>query len=182
MSEQDKTKNALRRLIAEHGVDMAAVSKAIGKNHAYIQQYLTRGVPAELSYKTALSLADFFGCGMETFGMRGAGARPSNDLGKNRHPVQAIRRLVGLNASQFARALGEKEADIHNIENGVSPLTERLMLKICSTFQIDPAEFAGFSPALTADERVMLLRIRSLKPAQRRALDALFKKFEKDRA
>ncbi len=72
MSEQDKTKNALRRLIAEHGVDMAAVSKAIGKNHAYIQQYLTRGVPAELSYKTALSLADFFGCGMETFGMRGA--------------------------------------------------------------------------------------------------------------
>lgn len=179
MAQQDKTRMALRRLIAERGVDMSAVSKAIGKNHAYIQQYLMRGVPADLSYKTALALSDYFGCGLDLFGMKVGPARPASGT-RPRHPVQSVRRLMGLSPAQFARALGEKESDIQAVEDGKAPLDEKLTLKICTTFEIDPADLAPLPPALTAEERIILLRMRGLSAAQRRALDAFFRKCEKE--
>jgi len=178
-SQQDKIRSALKRLIDDRGVDMASVSKAIGKNHAYIQQYLTRGVPAELGYKTALALSDYFGCGLEIFGIR-AGKPVSNDA--RPHPLVSIRKLTGLKTSEFARALGEKESDLKNIEDGKNQLTEKLLLKICRTFHIDPEDLAEYAPAMSADERVMLLRFRQLTPGQRKAMETLFRKFEKERA
>lgn len=181
---QDKIRAALQRLIDDRGVDMATVSRAIGKNHAYIQQFLHRGVPAELGYKAALALADYFGCGIDVFGIAGTPLRASNDTNKDtkRHPVQSIRRLMGLSTAQFAKALGEKESNILAIERGQTPLNEKLLFKMCQTFQIEPEDLAGYAPALSEDERVMLLRFRRLTPAQRRTLDTLFSKFEKERA
>lgn len=176
---QDKVRAALRRLIEDRGVDMAAVSRAIGKNHAYIQQYLNRGVPADLGYKSAVALAGYFGCGVETFGIKGVKA--SND-GRPRHPIESIRRLIGLDAAQFARALNEKETDLADIEQGRKPLTEKLLLKICTTFEIEPEALAEYAPAMSADERVLLSRFRRLNPAQRRALDSFMLRFEKERA
>ncbi|MCB1538522.1 MAG: transcriptional regulator [Alphaproteobacteria bacterium] len=182
----DKIRNALRRLIAERGLDMSAVSRAIGKNHAYIQQYLTRGVPADLGYKTALALAEYFGCGLEIFGIRAPGAA-SNDAAPAqtsapRHPLQSIRRLTGLGPAAFARALNVPEAEIVAIESGEKPLPEKLLLRVCNTFQIDPADFAGYAPALSESERVMLMRLRQLTPAQTRTLETILRKFEKERA
>jgi len=181
MSPPDKTRNALKRLIADSGVDMATVSRAIGKNHAYIQQYLTRGVPAELGYKTALALADYFGCGLDVLGLR-VPTPPSNDSPRARHPLQSIRKLVGLSPAQFARALNEDEKTVAEIESGKHPLTEKMLLKICRTFQIDPEDMAEYAPAFSPDERVTLLRIRGLTPMQRREMEKLFRKFEKERA
>lgn len=175
----EKIRGAIRDLIEERGVDMATVSKAIGKNHAYIQQYLTRGVPAELSYKTITDLAEYFGGGLELFGLQKEAA---NSNAQARHPLQSIRRLVGLTPEQFARALGAKESEIRAIENGSKPLNEKMLLQVSRTFQIPPEDLAQYAPALSPEERVMLLRFRQLTTAQRRAIDDLFRKFERERA
>ncbi len=52
----------LKDLIASHDppLDLATVSRAIGRNHAYLQQYLRRGVPKHLPEKARFALADFF--------------------------------------------------------------------------------------------------------------------------
>lgn len=183
---QDRVRANLRRMIEDRNVDMAAVSRAIGKNHAYIQQFLNRGVPSELGYRTALALAEYFGCGADVFGIGGGTyIKASNDGGRDaapRHPLQSIRRLIGLDTAQLAKALGEKESDILAIERGRAPLNEKMLLKICRTFHIEPEDLAGYAPALSPDERVMLLRFRQLTADQRRTLDTLLARFEKERA
>ena len=40
---------ALERLIEERGEDYAALSRLIGRNAAYIQQFIKRGTPKRLS-------------------------------------------------------------------------------------------------------------------------------------
>lgn len=180
--KQDSVRLALRRLIEDRNVDMATVSRAIGKNHAYIQQYLNRGIPAELGYKVALALADYFRCPPDMFGISaGSQLRASNDAGQ-KHPLQSIRRLIGLTQSQMAKALEEKESAMAAIESGSAPLNEKLLLKICRTFHIEPEDLAGYAPALSPEERVMLLRLRRLTPDQRKSLENLFTNLEKERA
>ncbi|NBX66583.1 MAG: XRE family transcriptional regulator [Proteobacteria bacterium] len=184
--KQDNTRIALRRLIDQRGLDMSTVSRAIGKNHAYIQQFLNRGVPSELGYKAAMALAEYFQVTPELFGIEtNTFIKPSNDTGRDgglRHPLQSIRRLMGLTTGQMAKALNEKEATIDAIEAGKASLNEKLLLKICRTFRIDPEDLAGYAPALTPEERVMLLRFRGLSPEQRRTLDSMLSSFEKERA
>lgn len=52
----------VRKLILDRldelGLDMAEVSRAIGRNPAYIQQFLKRGVPAELRERDRAALAE----------------------------------------------------------------------------------------------------------------------------
>lgn len=55
--------DAVRQLIVdrlkEMGATMKAASLAIGRNHAYLQQFIERGSPAELSERNRLNLAAF---------------------------------------------------------------------------------------------------------------------------
>lgn len=53
----DRVRDLLRKRIAERGLDMAKVSRAIGRNHAYMQQYLSLGKPKELPEKVREALA-----------------------------------------------------------------------------------------------------------------------------
>jgi phage repressor protein C with HTH and peptisase S24 domain len=41
----DKVRQLVRAKLAEHRLTMSEVSKAIGKNHAYLHQFLDRGIP-----------------------------------------------------------------------------------------------------------------------------------------
>jgi len=182
---QDKIRTSLRRLIEEHGVDMATVSRAIGKNHAYIQQYLTRGIPAELSYKTAMALARYFSIEVDMFGITGITApsgltiRASND-GKKRHPVQTIRRMMGLNPAQFADAIKENARTIEAIESGKIPLSENQLFKICQTFHVDPEDLREFVPQFSDEERNVIFRMRQMSPQQKKAFEAALKKIGKE--
>ncbi len=57
--------DAVRKLILEkadeRGTNLSELSRKIGKNHAYLQQYIKRGVPAELPEKVRRSLAPVLG-------------------------------------------------------------------------------------------------------------------------
>lgn len=52
---------ALARLIEERGEDYASLSRLIGRNSAYIQQFIKRGTPRKLDEKDRATLARYFG-------------------------------------------------------------------------------------------------------------------------
>ncbi len=57
----DQARENLDRLIQERGVNYSSVSRMLGRNAAYIQQYIRRGSPRELDEKDRLVLSRFFG-------------------------------------------------------------------------------------------------------------------------
>lgn len=57
----DRARELVRSKIEELGLDMAQVSRAIRRNHAYIQQYLKSGTPRELPEVTRYALAQILG-------------------------------------------------------------------------------------------------------------------------
>jgi phage repressor protein C with HTH and peptisase S24 domain len=52
---------ALQRLIEERGEDYAALSRLLGRNAAYVQQYVKRGTPRRLAEEDRRLLARYFG-------------------------------------------------------------------------------------------------------------------------
>ena len=61
---------ALERLIQERGEDYSALSRLIGRNAAYIQQFIKRGVPRKLDEKDRETLARYFGVSEKVLGGR----------------------------------------------------------------------------------------------------------------
>ena len=57
----DDARSTLARLAAEQGHDFATLSRLIGRNAAYIQQYVRRGTPRRLSEDDRATLAQFLG-------------------------------------------------------------------------------------------------------------------------
>jgi len=53
-------RNVLERLCAERGEDFAGLSRMLGRNAAYIQQYVRRGVPKRLKEEERRKLAHYF--------------------------------------------------------------------------------------------------------------------------
>ena len=60
MMEEDP-RAALERLIAENGDDFAGLSKLVGRNTTYIQQFIKRGSPKKLPEEERGILARYFG-------------------------------------------------------------------------------------------------------------------------
>ncbi len=50
----------LQRLCLERGEDFAGLSRMLGRNHAYIQQFVKRGVPKRLGEAERRKLARYF--------------------------------------------------------------------------------------------------------------------------
>ena len=57
----DPVRKRIRQLIGDKNLDMKSLSLALGKNHAYLQQYLERGIPKELNERSRLLLAEQLG-------------------------------------------------------------------------------------------------------------------------
>ena len=78
----------LERLCAERGEDFAGLSRMLGRNPAYIQQFVRRGVPKRLKEEERRKLARYFSIS-ETM----LGGPPEKETGPGglvsikRHPV-----------------------------------------------------------------------------------------------
>lgn len=59
--EEDGGRAALQRLIEERGEDYSGLSRLIGRNPAYIQQFIKRGTPKRLAEEDRRRLASYFG-------------------------------------------------------------------------------------------------------------------------
>ena len=97
---------ALSRLIAERREDYAGLSRLIGKNAAYIQQFIKRGVPRRLDEGDLRVLARYFGVGPHELG-----ARTSLDVESDM--IRVARLDVGASAGHGA--LNERETPISHI-------------------------------------------------------------------
>ena len=95
---------ALERLVRESGSDYASLSRLLGRNPAYVQQFIKRGVPRKLDEEDRKILARFFGVDeAELGGPQGGGAA----AGEAR--LVAVPRLdVGASAGAGASANGER--------------------------------------------------------------------------
>ena len=60
--DRDLVRDRLQQRLWEAGVSLAEASLAIGRNKAYLQQYLARGMPRVLSHQDSEALAKRLGC------------------------------------------------------------------------------------------------------------------------
>jgi phage repressor protein C with HTH and peptisase S24 domain len=75
MAEADP-RAVLERLIRERGEDYAGLSRLIGRNAAYVQQYVKRGTPKRLAEEDRRLLARYFGIDEALLGGPAAAAAP----------------------------------------------------------------------------------------------------------
>jgi phage repressor protein C with HTH and peptisase S24 domain len=66
--ENDDPRTVLEQLIRKSGDDFASISAMLGKNPAYIQQYIRRGSPKKLDEHDRRKLADFYGVDEQSLG------------------------------------------------------------------------------------------------------------------
>ena len=82
-------RDVLERLCAERGEDFAGLSRMLGKNPAYIQQFVRRGVPKRLKEEERRKLARYFSISESILG----GPPPDEIMGPQgllsvkRHPI-----------------------------------------------------------------------------------------------
>lgn len=96
---------ALERLIAESGEDYAGLSKLIGRNSAYIQQFIKRGSPRRLPEKERGILARYFGVDEK---LLGGLASSTAKLGLRTIPKLDVGASAGPGAMNDAEALAGK--------------------------------------------------------------------------
>jgi hypothetical protein len=70
----DSQRARILRLVREHGLDLAALSRAVGRNHAYFQQFLKRGTPRRLPEEVRSALCTRFGLNPDELSARGGTA------------------------------------------------------------------------------------------------------------
>src|SRR5919112_1261896 len=77
----------LERLCAERGEDFAGLSRMLGRNPAYIQQFVRRGVPKRLKEEERRKLARYFSISEALLGGPADDSRTSGLVNVKRHPV-----------------------------------------------------------------------------------------------
>ena len=108
----------LEQLIGERRERYAALSQMLGRNAAYIQQYIKRGVPAVLSERDRQALADYFGVPAQLFDPDAVGVVPRTSRAEHSSGAPASRRdfiavpRLDVQASAGPGALAESEAKL----------------------------------------------------------------------
>ena len=64
--DRDPIRERLREQLWQQGMSLAEASLAIGRNKAYLQQYLARGMPRVLSHQDSEALGKLLGCDAAT--------------------------------------------------------------------------------------------------------------------
>jgi phage repressor protein C with HTH and peptisase S24 domain len=77
----------LERLCVERGEDFAGLSRMLGRNPAYIQQFVRRGVPKRLKEEERRKLARYFSISESLLGGPDDPVGPQGLLSVKRHPI-----------------------------------------------------------------------------------------------
>ena len=100
--DNEKARAALRRLISERRETYAALSRLLGRNAAYVQQYVTRGSPSRLQDRDRAVLAQYFGVPEEQLGGRPSTAVDASTVMVPRLAVQASAGAGSMVDGEFA--------------------------------------------------------------------------------
>jgi phage repressor protein C with HTH and peptisase S24 domain len=111
----DVVRKLILEKLAEKGLTMSEASLKIGKNHAYLQQFLKRGHPLELGEKSRLPLAELLGVPEDQ--LRG----PSSKLPKREYvKVNTISRESLIAPTEVHHLLSANEQNISGMKPGAS--------------------------------------------------------------
>lgn len=103
----DDIRSALDALIRESGEDYSAISRLLGRNPAYIQQFIKRGTPRRLAEEDRLRLAAYFRVPEQQLGGR---AVPAVSAGPVTGALFAVPRIeIGASAGPGAIAEIEEQ-------------------------------------------------------------------------
>lgn len=94
--DENSPRELLASLIAERGENYGALSRLIGRNAAYIQQFIKRGTPRKLDENDRRTLAVYFGVDEALLGgpAHGGGGLSSRTKGDGKRREKAIVALV----------------------------------------------------------------------------------------
>ncbi|HVF36501.1 MAG TPA: S24 family peptidase [Sphingomicrobium sp.] len=95
-------REVLERLCAERGENFASLSRLVGRNNAYIQQFLRKGTPRELKERERRTLARYFDIPESLLG-----GRPEDSVSGNGDLVPIMR--VAVHASAGPGAIPDSE-------------------------------------------------------------------------
>jgi len=104
----ENARAALQRLIEERGEDYSGLSRLLGRNAAYVQQYIKRGSPRHLAEQDRRKLARYFGVDEAVLGGEGAGIAGDGVAGHVQRPVSVPLLDVGASAGGGAAVDGER--------------------------------------------------------------------------
>jgi hypothetical protein len=147
-------RDELERLARAHGDDYAALSRLVGRNPAYIQQFIKRGSPRRLPERERAILARYYGVDAKVLGA-------PEDEGGQRTGLKLVPKLaVGasagagalMNGEPLAGKVGFDEAWLRKL--GVEPANVSLIR----------VEGDSMQPALNDGDDIMVDRGAALKP------------------
>lgn len=110
----------LLRRVEELGLDLANLSREMGRNHAYLQQFATRGVPRRLSEKDRAFLADRLGL-PESDLLPSDEAIEFNRLGKSTPKVMVSYSKEDADSDSLIRNIRNRVAHASLLEYDVTP-------------------------------------------------------------
>jgi phage repressor protein C with HTH and peptisase S24 domain len=114
----DAARGAIVSRVAELGLSLSELSIRIGKNHAYFQQFVKRGVPNRLPEKVRLQVAEVLGIDERL--LREGGAPPAEFIRMNIDPRGAAPAAACIPV--YGHALGGKDGEFVLNGNRVSEL------------------------------------------------------------
>ncbi len=109
----DSQRARILRLVRDRGLDLSALSRAVGRNHAYFQQYLKRGTPKRLPEDVRAALCARFGLHPDELSARGPAAAPARAkpilhfAGEEYGAVRSMRGRLAAGAGGEAEDSGE---------------------------------------------------------------------------
>ena len=146
-------RDTLDRLIRERGDDYASLSRLIGRNAAYVQQFIRRGVPRKLDESDRRTLARYFGVD-ET--MLGALTPPPVASGRGRNgSLFAVPRLA-VRASAGPGALNDADRVAGQI--GFDPKWLRSLTASPDAVSIIRVEGDSMAPTLADGDDILVDR------------------------
>lgn len=146
--DAEAQRSALEALMAERGVSFAELSRVIGRNPAYLQQYVKRGSPRELAERDRARLAAYLGVAEARLGGRpneanvevpridvGASAGPGGlvDAEDRRQPFAfpaALLRQLGVRTSAASMIRVEGDSMAPTLEDGDEILVDRARTRV----------------------------------------------------
>jgi Peptidase S24-like len=110
----DDVRATLDQLIRDRGDDYASLSRLLGRNAAYVQQFIHRGVPRKLDEDDRRTLAEYFGVAETILGGPVRPIAQSKSRSTARDAVILVPRLE-VGASAGPGALGADDAPLGQI-------------------------------------------------------------------
>lgn len=149
----DAVRKLVERLITDRGLNPAELSRRLGKNHAYVQQYLKRGVPRTLPEEVRSRLAELLGVDEQLLGapLKSAPARTTEEASAQQLPAleHDVRASAGHGSMiEMENVVGEWRFPRRYVRDTLSIRSQRLhLISVIGD---------SMKPTLESDDRILI--------------------------